>query len=353
MSLSRRALLSTLILATPAPAFAQWPFGLGRRTPRVPAGRADYAGPPLRQQLGDWQFDQIRAAVSTRLQPVIRDGLEARFVQGLSELPGVEAAMAAVAEPGGAVWTHGWTRAAGPPPHRLVWPGLVETYAATAGLQMVETGGLALDAPIEPWAPDLPNARWIRLEDLLAHTSGLPDADLAAAAALPATFPPGAAWGASRADGALLLRILAHTDQIPGDQVLARRIAERRDLRETAFVSADGGVSASALDVVRFWRDLLGDRLHGREVTRRRFYRLHPTGVAAGDYAGLGVRVRDLAADGPSPADTWLFGAGPAPEGPAVVAYSMARRATVAVVLQGNGAAEPLARSLLNALAPA
>lgn len=353
MSLSRRALLSILALAAPAPAFAQWPFGLGRRTPKVREGRADYAGPPLRQQFGDWQFDQVRAAVSTRLQPVIRDGLEVRFVQGVSELPGVEAAMAAVAEPGGAVWTHGWTRAPGPPPSRLVWPGLQETYAATACLQMVETGALSLDAPIDSWAPDLPNARWIRVDDLLAHTSGLPDADLAAAAALSAAFAPGAAWGASRANGALLLRIIAETDEIPWDQALARRIAERRDLRETGFGAADGLMSASALDVVRFWRDLLGDRLHGREITRRRFYRLYPTAAASGDYAGLGVRVRDLAAEGPAPADTWLFSGAPAPDAPAVVAYSMARRATVAVVLQGNGAAEPLARSLLNVLAPA
>lgn len=350
MSLSRRALLSTLALAAPTPAFAQWPFGLGRRTPKVPAGRADYAGLPLRQQFGDWQFDQIRAAVSTRLQPVIRDGLEARFVQSLGALPGVEAAMAAVAEPGGAVWTHTWTREPGRPPTRFAWDGLVETYTATAVLQVAQAGEVGLDATIDRWAPGLPNARWITLEDLLAHTSGLPDAALATAAGLPPAFAPGAGWGASEANSALLRQILEATDQTPWAQALARRIAQRRDLVETDFGTVDGLVWASALDVVRFWRDLLGDRLHGREITGRRFYRLHPTGMAPGDYAGLGVRVRDLAAEGPSPADTWLFYEGAAPHAPAMVAYSMARRATVAVVLRGTGAADPVAQSLLNAL---
>lgn len=353
MSLSRRALLSTLALAAPTPAFAQWPFGLGRRTPRVQEGRSDYAGLPLRQQFGDWQFDQIRAAVSTRLQPVIRDALEARFVQSLRDLPGVEAAMAAVAEPGGAVWTHTWTRTPGAPPTRFVWDGLLETYMATAMLQLAETGEVPLDATIDRWVPDLPNARWITLRDLLANTSGLPDADLQVAAGLPPAFAPGAAWGTSRANPALLRQILASTDQTPWAQALARRIAQRRDLVETDFGTADGMVWASALDVVRFWRDLLGDRLHGREITRQRFYRLHPTGMAPGVYAGLGVRVRDLAAEGAFPADTWLFCEGSAPAVPAMVAYSMARRATVAVVLRGTGAADPVAQSLLNVLPPA
>lgn len=350
MSLSRRALLSTLALAAPVPAFAQWPFGRGRRTPRVQEGRADYAGLPLRQQFGDWQFDQIRAAVSTRLQPVIRDGLEARFVQSLRDLPGVEAAMAAVAEPGGAVWTHTWTREPGRPPTRFAWDGLLETYTATAVLQLAQAGELGLDATIDRWAPDLPNARWITLEDLMANTSGLPDAALATAAGLPPAFAPGAAWGTSEANPSLLGQVLASTDQIPWAQALSRRIAQRRDLVETDFGTADGMVWASALDVVRFWRDLLGDRLHGQDITRRRFYRLHPTGTVPGDYAGLGVRVRDLAAEGAFPADTWLFYEGAAPDAPAMVTYSMARRATVAVVLRGTGAADPVARSLLNVL---
>lgn len=354
MSLSRRALLSAAALALPAPAFAAWPFGLGRRAAPAPTeGRANYAGPPLRQQFGDWQFDQIRTAVSSRLQPVIRDGLEDRFFKDLAATTGIETATAAVAEPGGAVWTQTWTRTPGAPPARFAWGGLVRSYAATAVLQMAEAGDLALDATIDRWAPDLPHARWITLEDLLAETSGLPDADLAAAAALPPVFAPGAAWGASRANHALLLQIIAATDQTTWAESLARRVAERRELAETDFAAGDfGGVSASALDVVRFWRDLMGDRLHGPEITRRRFYRLYPMGEDGGHH-GLGVMASDLTATTAGAADTWLGYSGSSAGGGAMVAYSMATRATVAVALTGEGSPEALARGLLSQLRPA
>lgn len=353
MSLSRRTLLSAAALALPAPALAAWPFGLGRRASQTPAdGRANYAGPPLRQQFGDWQFDQIRTAVSTRLQPVIRDGLEDRFFKDLAASPGVETATAALAEPGGAVWTQTWTRIPGAPPARFAWGGLASTYVATAILQMVEAGDLALDATIDRWAPDLPNARWITLEDVLAQTSGLPDADLGAATALPPAFAPGAAMTPSAANPALLRLIIAATDQTPWADSLDRRIAERRELAETDFApEAPGGVSASALDVVRYWRDLMGDRLHGPETTRRRFYRLYPMGEA-GAHRGLGVMASDLAPTETSAADTWLGYSSPGAGASAMVAYSMTTRATVAVALTGEGSPDSLARGLLSQLRP-
>ncbi len=346
MSLSRRALLSAIALAAPAPALAQWPFGLGRRASRAPRqGRADYAGQPLRQQLGDWQFDQIRTAVSSRLQPVIRDAIEERFLSRVAAMPGVEAATAALAEPGGAVWTQGWTRDGTPPPAQFAWNGLERAYVATAATQMVETGVLTLEAPITPWAPDRPNAAWITLEDLLAHTSGLPSAD--GSEPQPARFQPGAAMELSPANDAVLAQILTTVDAAPLADILNRRIAERRDLRETAFAAGDPvTVSASALDVVRFWRDLLGERLHGAQATRRRFYRLHPLAEGLTDYAGLGVRVRDLPAAQDAAADTWLY-AGEA-DAACLVAYSMTSRATVAIALKGEGEPDALARSLLD-----
>ncbi|MDP2215311.1 serine hydrolase domain-containing protein [Phenylobacterium sp.] len=349
MSLSRRALLSAAVLAAPAPAFAQWPFGLGRRGGRAPrAGRADYAGPPLRQQLGDWQFDQIRTAVSARLQPVIRDAIEDRFIQGVTATPGVEAATAALAEPGGAVWTQSWTRDGTAPAAQFAWDGLDRAYVATAAAQMVEGGALTLDAEIARWAPDLPNAAWITLEDLLAHTSGLPD--LTAPEPQVALFQPGAAMRLSPANDALLAQVLTAAADAPMSDLLAQRIATRRDLGETIFTAGEPvAVNASALDVVRFWRDLLGDRLHGGEMTRRRFYRLHPVGEELADYVGLGVRVRDLAADAGAPADTWLYAG--EPNAASIVAYSMTTRATVAVTLKGSGAADALARSLLDVVA--
>ena len=165
MSLSRRALLSALALAAPAPAFAQWPFGLGRRGGRRPReGRADYAGSPLRQQLGNWQFDIAKAAASTRLQPVIRDGYEARLNEAIGKMPGVRAITAAVAEPDGSVWTQAWRADPGPLPTRFHWASVGKAYTATAIMQMVEAGQLALTDTLERWAPAMPNAAWITLE---------------------------------------------------------------------------------------------------------------------------------------------------------------------------------------------
>ncbi|MDP1989375.1 serine hydrolase domain-containing protein, partial [Phenylobacterium sp.] len=249
----------------------------------------------------------------------------------------------AVAEPGGAVWTQTWTRTPGAPPARFAWGELVQSYRATALLQMVEAGDLALDATIDRWAPELPNARWITLEDVLAGTSGLPDADLSAAAALPPVFAPGAMWGVSRANPALLSQIIAAIDQTTLAESLGRRIAGRRDLGETEFEAE--GVSASALDVVRYWRDLMGDRLHGAKITGRRFYRLYPMGEG-GTHHGLGVMATDLAAADAWAQDTWLGYSSAS----GMVAYSMATRATVAVALTGDGSPEALARGLLSQL---
>ena len=52
-------------------------------------------------------------------------------------------------------------------------------------------------------------------------------------------------------------------------------------------------------------------------------------------------------------ADTWLGYSGSSAGGGAMVAYSMATRATVAVALTGEGSPEALARGLLSQLRPA
>lgn len=394
MTIHRRALFAAAAAGLfPAAAQAQWPFGLGRRRAAA-EGRAAYAG-AFRQQLGGWQFDQIAKTVSTRLQPVIRDSLEDRFARSIDDLPRAQALTAALAEPGGAVWTQSWNRQPEPTPSRFHWASVAKAYTATAILQMVEAGDLALDDRLEQWAPQMPNARWITVEDLLAHTSGLysfnqdpalqaapgyktPEVLLAAAAAQPPLFPPGSAWGYSNTNYVLLGRIIEAVDQKPWHEALTERIARRRDLAETAFIApqtsvpglaapaplqaaggaaddistpyAAGGLAASALDVVRFWRDLLGNRLHAAATTRRRFERLYPmTGVGPG-YYGLGVMVTDLSAVDPAAPDVWLGHAGGLPGARAVVAYSMETQATVAVALTGEGSPEAVANRLLATL---
>lgn len=396
MSLSRRALIASAAAAAPAPALAAWPFGLGRRKPEPPKdGRADYAGAPLRQQIGDWQFEIAKTSASARLQPVIRDNYEARLVEAVGMMPGVQAITAAVAEPNGSVWTQTWRADQGPLPTRFHWGSVAKAYTATAVMQMVEAGQLSLSDTLERWAPAMPNARWITIEDLLAHTSGLhgfqedealratpgyksPEQLLAVAAAHPPLFQPGANWSYSNTNYVLLGQIIEAVDGKAWHESLAERIAARRDLDDTVFIApqasveglappaptepasgtaddistpyAAGAVAASSLDMVRFWRDVMADRLHGPEATRRRFYRLHPmAGVGPGHY-GLGVMVSDLSAADPAATDVWLGHSGGLPGARSVVAYSMQTRAFVAVALTGEGSPEATASLLLQDL---
>ncbi|MEW6018735.1 MAG: serine hydrolase, partial [Pseudomonadota bacterium] len=158
MTIDRRALIAAAALgAAPGVAHAQWPFGLGRRRSRLPPeGRANYAGAPLRQQFGDWQFDIIKTSASTRLQPVIRDGYEARLTEAIGKMPGARAVTAAVAEPDGSVWTQTWQAGEGPLPPRFHWASVAKAYTATAIIQMVEAGERSLTDPVVGGSPPKP-----------------------------------------------------------------------------------------------------------------------------------------------------------------------------------------------------
>ncbi|MFZ3004802.1 MAG: serine hydrolase domain-containing protein, partial [Phenylobacterium sp.] len=234
------------------------------------------------------------------------------------------------------------------------------------------------------------------VEDLLAHTGGLysfqnapglratsgyktPDQLLAATDAHPPVFCPGEAWSYSNTGYVHLGRIIEAVDGTSYAQALTRRIVERLELTETDIIApgripprlatptadvataggtaddlatpyAAAGVAASATDVVRFWRGLMANRLHGAAMTRRRFARLTPmTGVGPTFY-GLGVMVSDLAAFDPRATDIWLGHAGGLPGASAVVAYSREKNAFVAVALTGSGSPEATANLLLAGL---
>ena len=231
-----------------------------------------------------------------------------------------------------------WTAAQGAAPTGFAWPGLGEVLAATVVLQLVEEGKLTLETPIAPWAPEIPTARWITVEDLLSHVSGL-----SAPAGAPA-YCPGAGWEPAPLDLQLLARIVQAVDSQPLAAAVGKRIVERLELKETSLAaSADGGlaVTAAASDVVRIWRALLGGRLHSPEMTRRRFLRLYPmTAAPVRRWWGLGVMVSDLAADKWNPADVWLGLSRSGAETGAAIAYSPAKRAFAALALTGPGSAD-------------
>lgn len=393
MTANRRTLLA-------AAAAMAVPSGLSAapkrpKPPKACVRRVAYAGPPLRAQLGAWQLDAAAKAGSSRLAPVTSDGLEERFARAAGHMQ-TQALTAALATADGAIWTQTRVVKEGQAlPSRFFWASVGKAYAATAILQMVEEGKLSLDATLDRWAPQAPNAAWITVEDLLGHTGGLysfqndpalrealgykpPEQLLAAANAQPAVFCPGLAWSYSNTGYVHLGRIIEAVDAKPYHEALRGRIIEHLDLRETDILAprqvlagmaplappsatggtdddvttpfAAAGVAASAGDVVRFWRALMSNRLHGVEQTRRRFLRLYPmTGVGPG-YYGLGVMVSDLAAADPRATDTWLGHSGGLPGAKAVVAYSLEKQAYVAVALTGEGSPEATANLLLSGL---
>lgn len=391
MTSDRRTLLLAAAgaLILPAPAMA------ARKKVVRCKGRVTYGGLPLRAQLGDWQFDAAAKAGTSRLAPVVSDSLETSFEKAAGAMKAV-AITAAVATADGGIWTQTLTPTSGAAlPTTLFWASVGKAYTATAILQLVEEGKLTLDAPLSRWAPEMPGAASITVEDLLAHTSGLysfqadpalraepgykpPERLLTVAAAQPAAFCPGAAWSYSNTGYVLLGRIIEALDGRPYHEALTRRVVERLDLRETTVLAprqvltglaapvttaetdgvtddvttpyAAGAVAASAADVVRFWRAVLSNRLHGAELTRRRFARLYPMAGVGPSYYGLGVMVSDLSAADPTATDTWLGHAGGLPGAKAVVAYSFEKQAYVAVAMTGEGSPEATANLLLSGL---
>jgi len=357
------------------------------------ASRSRYAGARLHPPPAAAVLERA-AAPGGPVRETEAGALVQRLDQAQARMNSV-ALTAAVGRAGGEIWSR--TLGAGPPSPRFFWASMGKAYAATAVLQLVEEGRLALDAPLGRWAPKAPNARWITVEDLLAHTSGLysfqldaalrgepgykpPERLLDVAYAQPADFCPGASWNYSNTGYVQLGRILEAVEGRPQHEVVAARVVQRLRLEQTTILAprqvpadlarpvppdgapvdgtaddittpyAAAGVVASAADVVRFWQGLLGGRLHSPSMLRRRFARLYP--MFGGDigFYGLGVMLTDLsAAKGPS-SDLWLGHDGGMPGAMATAGYSTARQAYFAVALTGPGSPQATANLLLAAL---
>ena len=343
MTTSRRDLLAAGA-AFALPGKPAWPFG--RQKVAVGCrGRVAYGGGPLRQQIAPAEFDAAAAAGAGRATPLASDDLDSRLDKA-ARAEKSQAYTAAIARSDRVLWT-GTAATSGPAPSPVgfEWPGLADVLVATAILQLVEEGKLTLEATIERWAPEIATAKWITVEDLLGHTSGLADA---AQAPPTAAYCPGAGWALTTADYGLLARVLAAVDGRPVREVLSQRIVERLELKETTIPADISAITASSADVVRIWRGVLGGGLQSAESARRRFLRIYPmTAEPARTHWGLGAMVSDLAADRSNPADIWLGFAGARPGVSAAVAYSVRKRAFAAVALTGAGSAEEVIDLLL------
>jgi D-alanyl-D-alanine carboxypeptidase len=339
MTTSRRSLIAAgAALATlPGEAFAAWPFQA--KAPVGCRGRAAYAGGALHPGLEAAVFDAAAQVGGARVTPFVSDDLDTRLEKIAAGMKSLTLT-AAVARSDGTLWNQALAASGEPPaPASFQWPGLADVLVATAVLQLVEEGKLTLATTIERWAPDIATARWITIEDLLGHTSGLSAAP-AAGGAFASPYCPGAGWSGVEADYQLLARIVEALDGKPWPQAVSARTIEARELKEMTL-SAQGMVTASAADVVKFWRALLANGLHSPEMTRHRFVRLYPmTATPTRTWWGLGVMASDLAADKFNGADTWLGQSRTAPGVAATIAYSPRRKAFAALALTGPGSAD-------------
>jgi D-alanyl-D-alanine carboxypeptidase len=281
------------------------------------------------------------------------------------------------------------------PPSLFYWASAGKAWTAIAVLQLVEEGRLKLSDTLERWAPDFPNARLITIDQLLSHTSGLYSFQedeglrgrpgyksraevLEAARAHAPLFCPGRTWAYSNTGYALLGLIVERVDGRPLHEALTARIVTRLELRATRILgpgvsldgiaqpvpaSAPGGtaddmrtpgaagpIAASAPDMARFWSAALTGQLTSRRSSREQFDALYPMSIQPGGAYGRGVMLFEVPASGRTPSDTWLGHSGGLPGARAVVAWSVTRRAVVAVALLGDGPAEGLANRLLATL---
>jgi D-alanyl-D-alanine carboxypeptidase len=190
---------------------------------------------------------------------------------------------AAVKLPDGSVWygTHGVLWPDGPPvtpDTPFAWGSITKSLVAALALRLASEGRLDLDATLDAWLPDYPQARRITLRMLLGHTSGIfdyfqhedyPDrvfkdplhawtTDEILALTGKRTNPAGAAFSYSNTNYVLLGLVLEQvTGQPLADQIHDQFLAPL-GLAETVFQQA--GRPVGLVGAKGFWKERRGFR---------------------------------------------------------------------------------------------
>lgn len=348
------------------------------------AARAPYAGAPLHAA---FDVAPIGSIPDRALPTAITGRLDGAYERSRA-LTAASAMTAAVAVPGKGLWQRTDAPAGEP---LLFWASVGKTFTAVVVLQLAGEGKLSLDDPVSRWISGVPNGDVATVGDLLAHTSGLfsanedlkvhadprywdPAATLAVARKHGAIFCPGENWHYSNTGYDLLGEIVRKADHRSIDEAITARIimplgltsmralapgrgaagvaplvTAKEKPMDPSWAGAAGPIVSDAADMTRFWAALLGGRLLPERTVREMVRTLYPM-YDPGTYYGLGLMVFDVA-DG-ARSLRWIGHAGGTPGASAIVAYSPADKAIVAVALTGDGPAVPAANMLLKALMP-
>lgn len=347
--------------------------------------RAAYSGPAVRSLAWPRLSDSFSDAP---LPPDIAQSLD-RALSKVREGIHAPAMSAALLLPEQGLWQ---TTTTPPDAPLLFWASAGKMATAVVVLQLVEEGRISLDDRVSRWIADVPNGDLITIGDLLGHTSGLFSAnedekiarkphflDLAEQLAIVrrhgSLFCPGAGWRYSNTGYSLLGEIVAKVDGVPVEQAITRRIIAPLHLRtmralrpggssdgvapptsvkgapiQPSWPGAAGPIVSDAADMARFLGALLAGRLVKRETAALMLARLYPM-FDAGTFYGLGLMLFDVP-DG-NRTVRWVGHAGGVPGASAIVAYSQADNAIVAVALTGDGSAAAVANFLLKTLTEA
>ena len=366
--------LLACFLATAGPADAQ------EYRPVSCAARQTYQGRPLRSAVeplvdGTLPIDALPAATAA--------GLDRTF-DAMRNAAKADVLNVAVGRLGEGVWSR--TSAGG---KRLWWASAGKSFVAVVVLQLVEEGKLSLGDAVSRWIKQIPNGDAVTVRDLLAHTSGLFSANEdRRVRARPrylsldetvtilqrhgAMFCPGANWRYSNSGYDLLGAIVEAVDRRSLQEAIEARIVGRLGLStivtlrpghpapdvakpvsarevptDLSTIGAAGPIAGDAADMVRFWSALLSGRLLRPATVSAQFQLLYPM-FDPGTYYGLGVMVLEV--DDGGRHDVWLGHAGGGPGASAMLAYSPADRAFVAVALTGDGPAAAVANGVLKSL---
>jgi D-alanyl-D-alanine carboxypeptidase len=358
-------------------------------TPHVCPRGVEYSGPPLRNPLLEAAFAQ-GAAESKAFDPATTARLDAAFERARLAT-GARTMSASVMAPGRGSWQTNFPIPQGDPPLQY-WASVGKAFTAVVILQLAEEGRLSLDDHVSKWIDGVPNGEAVTIRHLLTHTSGLFSVNedlvvrterrrlsleetLAVLRRHGTMFCPGENWRYSNTGYTLLGVILERTEGKPYDQIITDRIISRLgDVRLRALTPDDaltdvsapapanneppidprepgaaGGIVGDAEAMIEFWRSLLAGDLVSLATVRSQFAMLYPM---FGDPQSYGMGVMTYELPNPSIAEPliWVGHSGGAPGVKAIVAYSLADGAFVAVALSGDGSVEASANLLLRQL---
>jgi D-alanyl-D-alanine carboxypeptidase len=278
---------------------------------------------------------------------------------------------------------------------RLYWASVGKSATAAVILQLVGEGKLKLSDPVSRWVPDCPSGWLITIDHLLFHSSGLfsanedaqwrkrprflsPEEYVKIAAKHGLMFCPGQFWRYTNTGYSLLGQVIEAIERRPYHEVVNARLfaplglqalrslppgetpedvapllptGKDRAVMEPAWGFAMGNLVGPADEMITYWQALLGGRLLKPGEQSRLLEHLYPM-FEKGLYYGRGVMLYEVP-EPAGPSRIWLGHSGGTPGAKALVAWSPADSAFVAVALTGDGSSEASALMLLKQLAGA